>query len=160
MNASIRTAALIAIAWAALLVYVAGCGGGDEPGTGGDPGASPITLRSSGGYPGFTSSVEIEADGTAHVISEDFEGKRTNETFAVPADELASIRAELDALDLGSLDPPLPADCCDLVYYELSYEGETIETDVSTVPAELADVIEKINRLEPPRGEGRDPSAP
>lgn len=157
MDASIRAATLIAIASASLLIYASGCGGGeDQPGAGDDPPASPITLHSSGGYPGFASSVEISPAGSAHVVSESFEGKRDDQRFTAPAGELAAIRAELDALDLGSLDLPPPASCCDLVYYELSYDGETIKTDVSTAPADLAGVIDDINGLAPRSAGGSD----
>lgn len=154
MSASIRTATLIALASASLLVYLAGCGDSGDPGTGGEAAKEPITLRSSGGYPGSTSSVEINPDGTVHIVSESFDGKSKNQRFAGPADELTEIRAELDDLELGSLDLPTSPDCCDLVYYELSYGDETVKTDTSTAPEELGDVIGDINELQPPAAAG------
>ena len=157
MAASIRTAALIAVAWASLLIYAAGCGGGDdEPGTGGDPGAGPISLHSSGGFAPIERTVTVSADGDVHVVEKTFDGKRTDRRFAAPADELAAIRAQLDELDLGSLDLPPSPDCCDIVYYELSYDGETIKTDIATAPDQLGDVIDDINALAPPPASGDD----
>lgn len=156
MTASIRTAALIAVVWGSLLIYAAGCGGGDdEPGGGGDPGAGTITLHSSGGF-ARERTVMVNADGDVHVVEKNFEGKRTDRRFVAPPDHLEAIRAQLDELDLGSLDLPPSPDCCDIVYYELRYEGETVKTDIATAPDELGDVIDDINGLAPRSADGSD----
>lgn len=149
MTASIRAASLIALAWASLLVYLAGCGDGGESATTGEPVGGPIELAVSGGYPPFTSTIRIDEDGSASASSQSFDEDRKVNTFDVPAEDLEAVRAQLDELDLATLDVPTPGDCCDLVYYELTYGDETVKSDISTASAALGDVIADIQELKP-----------
>ena len=160
MTASIRAATLILVAWASILLYVAGCGsGGGEGSTDPEPAGGPIELRSAGGYPPFTSTLRIDEDGSASLISQSFDEKQKTTLFEIPEDDLAEIRERLDEIDLGSLDVPTPGDCCDLVYYELTYGDDTVETDISTVSGELDQLITDISELKNLAGDGAKPGA-
>jgi hypothetical protein len=160
MPPPIRLASLIALAWASLLLYAAGCGGGgDEPATDPEPEGGPITLRSSGGYPPFSHSITIEPDGSARAVTKRFDEGRRVIDFDVAAEDLDSIRAQLDALDLASLDIADGEDCCDLVFYELAYGGETVEANVTNIPPGLRDAVDAINALEPAEAEPVDEQA-
>lgn len=149
MCASIRALIAIPIALALLSAGLAGCGGGGGPTTGDEPGSGPIVLGHRGGYPPSKGTITIDAEGRGRVVGTSVEGKPIDAAFTVPPDELAALRGRLDELDLATLDVAEPPDCCDMVYYELSYDGTTVETSTGSGPEELADAIDEINELAP-----------
>lgn len=157
MGASIRVLIAIPLALALPTACVAGCGGGGDPTSGDEPGGGPIVLGHRGGYPPSKGTITIDADGGGRIVGMSFEGKPIDTAFTVPPDELAQLRDRLDELDLATLDVPEPPRCCDIVYYELSHDGATVETSTGSGPVELADAIDEINDLAPDDGGGGGP---
>lgn len=156
MNASIRTASLIALAWASLLLYAAGCGEGGDSTTGPAAGPpDPISYKVFVGYPPVARSIEIDEDGnaTTSVQYRDEDRPRRSE-FTVPEDKLKAIRDHLAASDLSELPDE---QVTDLVYATITYgdeegTGGTAEAPEQNedTPEDLRIAIEMLTDLMPP----------
>ncbi len=100
----------------------------------------------SGGYPPFGQELRISADGEATVALTSLGGRRRILHLTVAPDELARIRRELTAAQLGELaDPELT--CSDCVLYEIRYEGERFAADMLTIPDGLEPAFHRLDRV-------------
>jgi hypothetical protein len=137
------------LATAAIAVLIAataiGCGGGAGST---DPTADGplVTYSRGGGIAGVDERLRIEPDGSA-VVSVGIDGRQSS--FALTDHELAQLRGELEAADLGSVDAQgPPTGCADCFVYELTYGGRTISYDeASPVPEPVATVVADLGTL-------------
>ena len=143
MRAQVHAASAIALAWASLLVYVAGCGGGGEETTGLAEGpADPISYKVFVGYPATARSIEIDEDGNAVTSVQGLDDERAQRTeLTVPDDQLSVIRAHLAASDLGELPDE---GVTDLVYATITYGEEEGSGGTAELPEENEDTPEDL----------------
>jgi hypothetical protein len=74
--------------------------------------------------------------------------KGAREEFVLEADELETLRSELEAADLDEVaQPPGPTGCADCYVYEVAYGGETISYEESLEAAIPASVIALVSHL-------------
>jgi hypothetical protein len=97
-----------------------------------------------GGYAGLARSIAIAEDGAVEV-------RRGGEprSGAIGEADLQAIVTELDRSGLfdHNREYPAPAAGADLQRYEIRYKGATIVASDTVVPAELSDVIARLDRL-------------
>ncbi|MFN8151195.1 MAG: hypothetical protein U0R24_08730 [Solirubrobacterales bacterium] len=144
MAGSLRTAALLVVSWAGLLVYAAGCGEGGGEGTiglGAAP-ADPIAYKVFVGYPAVARSIEIDADGNAKTsVQHPDEAQPQRSEFVVPEDQLNEIRSHLAAAELSELPDE---GVTDLVYATITYGDEEGTGGTAETPEENEDTPEDL----------------
>lgn len=145
MRAQVHAASAIALAWASLLVYAAGCGDGGEgdetTGLAEGP-ADPISYQVFVGYPATARSIEIDEDGNAVTSVQGPEDEKAQRTeLTVPEDQLSLIRAHLAASDLSELPDE---GVTDLVYATITYGEEEGTGGTADVPEENEDTPEDL----------------
>lgn len=131
---------------ATALLLAAGCGGGDESTTA-SPDGPLVTYSKSGGIAGIEERLVIEPDGSATVSTGPDGSQRS---FALGADELSVLEAELEAADLDAVEDR-PTGCADCFHYEISYGGSTVGYDeiiqppqsVAAVASHLAALVDE-----------------
>jgi hypothetical protein len=123
----------------AALALLAGCGGGDGDGAGGQQGGArlggPITFEVIGGDAFRDDAITVEPDGTALVRTR--AGEATAELTAGERSELAAQAEALAGARTALTEPPRP----DALSYRFTYRSRQVETDSGALPDELAPLI-------------------
>jgi hypothetical protein len=120
-----------------------GCGGGDPVPTTPSSGAL-VNYSRTGGVASVPERLVVEADGTATVEA----GIGTAQlSFELDQDELEQLRTELEAADLGALEPS-PTTCADCYSYEVVYNGTTISYDeADSPPNSVSSVVAHLGQI-------------
>lgn len=140
------------------LLLLAGCGGSNTASTGNPTTTSEaavavgdITLTTSGGIAGFTTTVTVQSDGFVTVV-DDSQAPRES---LLPDAELATLHSMVASPEFAALlETYVPPEgvCCDFFFYEVTAEvgDATIRTttaDTVETPAILQQVIDLMSAL-------------
>ena len=128
------------------LVLLAGCGGDDGGGSGGEKTqlAGPLTYERGGGIAGRRDRLVVQPDGTAKLTVRD----KTSEIELEPAD-LDRLAAEVERADLASVPSrstspkPIP----DAFGYRIEYGSSVITTDQAALPKEIRTLVARLGQL-------------
>jgi hypothetical protein len=136
---------LIALGVAMVLV-VAGCGGGDESVPDPPQGGGPLVVYTkSGGVAGVNEHLEIDDDGAA-TLTVGYQPDQV-QRFELGADQLEQLRGLLEEADFAGVDPGPGIGCADCFQYEIAYAGTT------TAFAEIAGIPDSVGRVVTTLGE-------
>lgn len=139
-----RAVRMLAVTMLAVGVLAPGAGRAQEAGSG-DPADVLVTFVRSGGFAGMEDRLEIRRDGGARVEGRGQEPR----DFQVPADELATLEAELEAADFPHLEPSYRNDppIADGYVYEVTYDGWTVRCEQDAGPPALEQVIDHLEEI-------------
>ncbi len=132
---------------ACVALVAIGCGD-DEPATTAPDSSALVTYARSGGIASMPESLVVRNDGSA-TVEAGVKGAR--EEFVLDADELETLRSELEAADFDEIAlPPGPTGCADCYVYEVAYGSETISYDDSVgaaIPASVSAVVSRLSEI-------------
>lgn len=103
-----------------------------------------VEYTRTGGIAGFNDHLVIFSNGQAA-----YERKEGAGVFSLTKEDLARLKASLDAAEFSNLSPdyPAPSPGADYFSYTITYQGKTVRTETGGVPPELSPVIGQLDYL-------------
>jgi hypothetical protein len=126
----------------AMLACAAGCGSNSS----GSSSAVLVTYVRSGGLPGIYEKLVVEESGSA-TVSQGLASNAKAKRFSVSDSDVAALRHDLDAADLGSQKNASPGACADCYVYDITYAGHHFTGDEATLPAAVHPAVTSLNAI-------------